>query len=146
MDQHHLHAFIGAQTCASLCCRNENNQPYCFSCFYAYNEEKGLLYYKSGPEAYHSQLLGLHTEVAGTILPDQLCKLHIQGIQFEGVLLPPDHPDARNAATHYYKRHPLALAHSGMLWTIRLEHIKYTDSKMGFGKKLEWRRTENVLM
>jgi uncharacterized protein YhbP (UPF0306 family) len=146
MDTRNLHAFISSQTCASISCLDSNRTPYCFSCFYAYHEEKGLLIYKSSPEAHHSQLLNMLPEVAGTILPDQLSKLHIQGIQFEGYLLPENHPDSCHAATHYYKRHPLAMAHSGKLWIIRLQHIKYTDSKLGFGKKIEWMREEDVQM
>jgi len=145
MDIRDLHAFINSQTCASISCHDAKGFPYCFSCFYAYQEEKGLLHYKSSPDAHHSQLLNGYPEVAGTILPDQLSKLHIQGIQFEGRLLPDTHPDAQKAATHYYKKHPLALAHPGKLWTIRLQHIKYTDSKFGFGKKLEWEREEEML-
>ncbi len=140
MDLRNLQDFMSAQTCASICCTGPDEHPYCFSCFYAFHPGKGILIYKSAPEAHHSQLLAAHPRVAGTILPDALSKLHIQGIQFEGSLLPEEDPACRDAAAIYYRRHPLAVAHPGKLWTIRLEHIKFTDSKLGFGKKLEWKR------
>ncbi len=37
---------------------------------------------------------------------------------------------------------PLAVAIPGEVWTIRLSHIKMTDSTLSFGKKISWTRAE----
>ena len=83
--------------------------------------------------------------IAGTILPDKLKTLLVQGIQFEGDFL--NEPDdlAKKAAQHYYKKHPMALAIPGEIWVIQINHIKMTDSTKGFGKKITWDRNEQLL-
>jgi uncharacterized protein YhbP (UPF0306 family) len=138
--------FIRQQTCASISCVDEKGRPYSFSCFYAFNEKEGLLYYKSSLETKHSQIILEHPFVSGTILPDKLNKLRIRGLQFEGEVLPAIHPDAKDAADNYYKSHPLAMAIGGEVWTIRISNIKFTDSALGFGKKMGWKREEMALV
>jgi hypothetical protein len=85
-------------------------------------------------------LLKHKPSVAGTILPDKLNKLLVKGIQFEGTLLDAGDSVAASAAVLYYKQNPLAVAMPGEVWTIRIDHIKMTDSTLGFGKKLKWSR------
>lgn len=138
--------FISQQTCATVCCVDETSKPYSFSCFYAFNAKEGLLYYKSSLETKHSQIIVEHPFVAGTILPDKLNKLHIKGLQFEGEVLPVTHPEAKEAGAFYYKAHPLAVAIGGEIWTIKISSIKYTDSSLGFGKKIGWKREVKELV
>ncbi len=132
--------FIKKQTTATISCVDENSKPYCFAVFYAWDTENNTLIYKSSPDTNHSKILSLNTFVAGTIHPDKLNKLLVQGIQFEGELLKPDSPAAKHASSIYHKRHPLAIVKPGELWVIQVNHIKMTDSTKGFGTKLEWQR------
>lgn len=136
--------FIATQTSANVCCVDELAKPYCFTCFYAYNSDEQLLYYKSSPDTKHAKLLLINPAVAGTILPDKLNKLLIKGVQFEGIALPLDHPLAKSAASFYHKKNPVALAMPGEVWTIQLEKIKFTDTSLGFGKKLNWKRNDQL--
>lgn len=39
--------FLQQQSCATICCVDERGKPRCFSCFYAFNREEVLLYFKS---------------------------------------------------------------------------------------------------
>lgn len=132
--------FISQQTAANICGIDEKTMPYCFSCFYVYNSKDHLLYYKSSSDTRHSILLKNNPYVAGTILPDKLQKLLVKGVQFEGLLLAEQDPFAQNAAAQYYLKIPMALAIPGFVWTIRIDHIKMTDSSLGFGKKITWLR------
>lgn len=132
--------FISKQTCGNLCCVAENGSPYCFSFFYSFDEQEMILYYKSSDDTKHSKILYKNQTAAGTILPDKLNFLAIKGIQFEGQVLEPRHPDAKNASSHYHKKHPMALAMPGDIWAIRINRIKFTDNSLGFGKKLLWER------
>lgn len=136
----HIDKFISQQTAASICCIGEKGMPYCFSCFYAYNSKDHLLYYKSSADTRHSNYLLANPHVAGTILPDKLQKLLVRGAQFEGVLLPEDDILSKNGAAQYYLQNPMAVAVPGIVWTIRIDHIKMTDSSLGFGKKIFWQR------
>lgn len=133
-------SFLSKQTCATVCSADEAGKPWCFTCFYVFNPLLGLLYYKSAAETRHSVLLKNNPIVAGTILPDKLNTLLIKGVQFEGTLLDANAPAAANAAALYYKKNPLAMAMPGEVWTIQMDHIKMTDSTLGFGKKLKWSR------
>ena len=136
--------FLQKQTSATVSCVDEMCRPYCFSCFYAFNFEKGLLYYKSSADTHHAHMLRKNPFVAGTVLPDKLNRLIVKGIQFEGIVLEPSHLNAEEASGYYYKKHPLALAIPGIIWIIQINHIKMTDSTMGFGRKIAWGREEEI--
>lgn len=137
-----LNEYITAQSCASVCCIDADGSPYCFSCFYAYNSVEKLLYYKSSMDTHHSKIIANNPLVAGTMLPDKLNKLHVRGMQFEGVILPAEHPLTKDAAAYYYKKNPVAVAMPGEVWTIQINSLKLTDNNFGFGKKLTWSREE----
>ncbi len=134
--------FLQTQTCATICCMDEDNAPYCFSCFYAFNDYHGLLYFKSSADSNHSLMLKKNPFIAGTVLPDKLNKIIVKGIQFEGVVLDGADPLMEQALGHYLRRHPIAMAIPGEIWGIQINHIKMTDSTLGFGKKIAWYRDE----
>lgn len=136
--------FLKNQTTASICCINELGKPYCFTCYYAFHPEEGLLYFKSSANSHHSSLMKKNPFIAGTILPDKLNKLIVKGIQFEGTVLDADNPLVKHSVSNYLKQHPLALAMSGDVWTISIANIKMTDSTLGFGKKITWRKEEAI--
>lgn len=133
-------SFIKKQTCATIGYVDDKGLPNCFSCFFAFDEVNGLLYFKSSPGAKHCEQLLLSPNVSGTILPDKLKPLLVQGIQFTGEVLNELNPLAAGASGYYHKKNPLALAMSGKVWTVKIGFIKMTDSSKGFGKKIIWER------
>ncbi|MBL7737743.1 MAG: pyridoxamine 5'-phosphate oxidase family protein [Chitinophagaceae bacterium] len=137
--------FIRKQKTATVCTVDESGHPYCFSCFFAFDAENAVLYYKTHGASHHAALMLKKKEVAGTILPDKLNAVIVKGIQFEGEVLSSDHPLSANASKVYHLRYPFALAMPGVLWTLQLHHIKMTDSSKGFGTKIEWEREEAVV-
>lgn len=139
MNEHFDH-FLEEHTCASFACLDSQGRPYCFTCFYAVDLNLGLLFFKSSSDSNHASYLLSSSNVAGTILPDKLNKLQVKGIQFEGKVLAFDDALARSASSHYYKKNPMAVAMAGDIWTVQLNRIKYTDSTLGFGKKIIWER------
>lgn len=143
MDERIL-TFLKKQTAASFCCVNEINEPYSFSCFFAFNGKENLLYYKSNSSAYHSKILLQNPKVSGTIMPDKLNKLAVKGIQFTGVVLAENDPLCMDAFKNYHFRFPLAIAIPGVVWTIQLNQLKMTDNVPGIFKKHSWQREERV--
>ncbi len=131
------------QTCASVCCADEDGNPYCFSCFYAVNADEGLLYFKSSADTHHAILMKKNPSVAGTVLPDKLNKLVVKGLQFEATVLHLDHAALQKATSHYVKKYPVSLAIPGEIWALQLNTIKMTDSSKVFGKKTTWRRDKS---
>ena len=134
--------FLKEQTSASICCVDATGKPYCFSCFYAFNSTTGLLYFKSSANSHHATLMQQNPFVAGTVLPDKLNKILIKGIQFEAVVLDTQQPLVKRTLGIYLKKHPLALAIPGDIWVLQINYIKMTDSTLGFGKKIIWKRDE----
>jgi uncharacterized protein YhbP (UPF0306 family) len=138
MDER-IRSFLAAQTNLTLAV-SENDHPYCANCFYAFADKKNLLIFKSKPETTHIVLALKNDCVAGTITPDALDKTRIQGIQFTGKISQATGENLITAKNAYYKKYPFALTFAGDLWAIELHFLKFTDNKLGFGKKLEWRK------
>lgn len=136
--------FIQNQKCASISCLNSKNKPYAFTCFYAFNSEDALLYFKSSKEADHYKWIKKKPFVSGTILPDTLNTLFIQGIQFDGELLDESHPQSKGNSLFYYKNNPLGIAIPGEILTLRIYKIKFTDFGNGIWKKLIWNRPDEI--
>jgi len=138
--------YLQRQTCATICCTDKYGIPYCFSCYYVFNADNGLLYFKSSGDAHHAALLVNNAAVAGTILPDKLNKLIVRGVQLQGEVLDQFHPMAKDAFALYHKENAMALAIKGKVFTIRLDFLKMTDSRLGFGKKITWKRNEQEII
>ena len=136
--------FISQQKTASVCCLDENNDPYCFNVFFVFDKDKERLYFKSSSASNHTRWLLMNKRIAGTILPDKLNLLAIRGIQFTGFICTGE--SIHFAASAYHKKIPFALALPGDVWAIQLETIKLTDNTIGIGKKILWNkeRTETV--
>ena len=137
--------FLEQQTCASVCCIDDEGRPYCFTCYYAFNTKAGIMYFKSSANSHHAGLMKKNPFVAGTILPDKLNKIMIKGLQFEALVLDTQQPLVKRSLGIYLKKHPLALAIPGDIWALKINYIKMTDSALGFGKKIIWRREEDEL-
>jgi uncharacterized protein YhbP (UPF0306 family) len=138
-----IEAFIEGQTVATVCCVDPNdNTPYCFSCFYSYDKEKQLLYFKTSSSSHHAGIIAMNPIVAGAIQPDKLNRLAIKGLQFTGRMVEENDPLASAASSVYHKKYPFALAMPGEVWTIELRTMKMTDNTLAFGKKLIWEKDQ----
>lgn len=132
--------FLNNQTCATISCISDNAQPYSFICFYVFDAEDVLLYFKLSPATDHIKFLERNPIVSGTILPDKLNKLVVKGVQFIGIFLNVLHPLSIKAERHYYKGVPMAMAMKGNVFTIKINSIKMMDSSRVFGSKILWER------
>lgn len=132
--------YLLKQTCATICCVNDDNNPYCFSCFYVFNAVDGLMYFKSSANTHHAGLLSAKSFVSGTVLPDTLNKLIVKGVQFQGEVVYANDTLAKNAASIYHAKMPMAMAMKGDVFTIRIDSIKMTDSGRLLGSKQHWQR------
>lgn len=131
--------FIKDCKVATVCC-TENDQPYCFNCYYAFMEQDGLLVYKSSFGTKHEKILENNVLVAGTIIPEAIDLATIKGIQFEGKLLKESLDISMKASSAYYLRFPFAMAVPGKIYVIEMDKIKFTDNTRGFGYKQHWER------
>ena len=132
--------FIKENKVATVCCTDGKNNPYCFQCFYAFDEKNRLLFFKSSAGAYHVELMSANHSVAGTIQAQKIDLLTLKGIQFTGQLLTNEILYAISPGQFYHKRFPFAVARPGKVWCIELTMVKMTDNTNVLGKKLKWER------
>jgi uncharacterized protein YhbP (UPF0306 family) len=135
--------FIDRQKTATICCLDDESNPYCFSVFYVFDRLERRLYFKSSASSNHAHYLLRNKRIAGTIMPDKLNMLSIRGAQFTGIIMENTVSLHHHASSLYHKKIPLALAMPGDVWSIQLETIKMTDNTIGLGKKICWQR-ENL--
>jgi uncharacterized protein YhbP (UPF0306 family) len=140
MDER-ISSFIMSQTNLTIAV-SENDVPYCANCFYAYLEKQNVFILKSKEETNHIRVALKNNNVAGTIIPDSLDKARIQGIQFRGIFSKPVDEFLHHAKKVYYAKFPFAKFVTGDIWTIEVCAIKYTDNKLGFRKRLNWKKFE----
>lgn len=131
--------FINECKVATICAADEQ-QPYCFNCYYSFLENEGLLIYKSSYGTRHEKLLEQNPLIAGTIIPEQIDLATLKGIQFEGELMKERFDSSMKASSSYYLRFPFAMAVPGKIYVAELKKIKLTDNSKGFGYKQHWEK------
>jgi len=117
-----------------------NNIPYCANCFYVYLEEENMFVFTSDNETKHVQDVLINDYVGGSIVLETNIVGKIRGIQFNGRMFLPEGEIKKKAHRTYMKRYPFAQLMKTQLWVIEIDFIKLTDNRLGFGKKLIWRK------
>ncbi len=118
---------------------SKNNEPYCANCFYVYIENENILVFTSDRTTKHIKDTKEQNLVAGSIALETKIIGKIRGIQFQGFIKQPEGEYLKKVKKAYLKRFPIAMLMKTTLWTVELTFIKYTDNRLGFGKKLIWR-------
>lgn len=135
--------FLNSQSFATIC-YTDGESPFCFNCYYAINEERGLLYFKTSSSARHTTILLQHRKVSGTVLPDKVDRIMTKGVQFTGEVLVADEEMMKEASKLYHRRMPMALAMNGVVFVVRLDIVKMTERKLSGARRVEWKRGEEL--
>lgn len=124
------------------------NDIWCANAFYSYIPEENLLVITSQESTRHIQIAkeslnsGLYPSVAGTIVLETETIGKIQGLQFKADLI-----KIEDTFSHYryqyLKRFPYALLKGGELWLLKFKELKFTDNRLGFGKKINIKLEDN---
>ena len=112
--------------------------PWCASCFYAWDEDNNTLVITTDTTTRHGSEFLTNPSVAGTIALETWRVGRIRGIQFTGLIREPSGEELSRAKKIYLRRFPYAALTELNLWVITLNHIKLTDNRLGFGKKIIW--------
>lgn len=115
-------------------------QPWVSNCFYAFIDEQMALVFTSGYETRHIREVTANPKVAASIVLETNIIGKIQGIQLTGILQKAEGDTLATAEKAYLKRFPFAALMDTTLWVLSIDYLKMTDNRLGFGKKLEWRR------
>jgi uncharacterized protein YhbP (UPF0306 family) len=120
---------------------SKDNIPYCANCFYTYSPKYNALIFSSDLKTKHIQDVLQNNTVAGSIVLETKTIGKIQGIQLQGVLRQAiNDVEKKEINKKYLKRFPYAILKETELWLLELSFIKMTDNRLGFGKKLLWKK------
>jgi uncharacterized protein YhbP (UPF0306 family) len=119
-----------------------NDNPWCASLFYVYMAGERLLAFTSEAHTRHVKDMTENTLVAGAVVLETKRVGILRGVQFQGRIQQPTGLLAEKARRAYLSRFPYALLKPAPLWIVVLQAVKFTDNRLGFGKKLYWERLE----
>jgi hypothetical protein len=117
-----------------------NNYSYSCNCFYAYDEVDNVLICTSDENTRHVKNIETNNNISGTIVLETMQIGKIQGLQFLGKIFMAKDDLLKKYKKIYIKKFPFAILKNTDLWYIELEFCKYTDNRLGFGKKLIWHK------
>jgi uncharacterized protein YhbP (UPF0306 family) len=128
LQKHHV---LTLATCNGL-------QPWCANCFYTFVEDRAWLVFTSDESTRHISEAVNNALVAGSVVLETNIVGKIQGIQFSGTVREAADDELSTARSAYLKRFPFAVVMNTKLWILEIHHLKMTDNRLGFGKKLRW--------
>jgi len=121
-----------------------NELPWVASCYYAYNAESNYFIVSSDPKTRHgSDMLQNHKVAFNIVLETKIVGM-IEGLQASATIISAKDFQGDDPSNYYYKRFPFAKMMHTDLWVIMPDFYKYTDNKLGFGKKLIWEKSESL--
>ena len=114
--------------------------PYVSNMFYAFDDNKFRFIITSDESTKHIEDILANPNVGiGVVLETKIVG-KICGLQATGIISKPVDEEFKSVRLQYIKRFPYAIAMNLELWVIDVNFAKYTDNKLGFGKKLLWNR------
>ena len=132
--------FIGEHHVLTVACASGAGEPWCANAFYVFDPQEEAFIITSEEKTLHARLFLENPKVAGTIVLETETVGKIRGLQFSGTVRRCDGGLFDRCRLLYLKRFPYAVFKGGEIWLIALDRLKYTDNRLGFGKKLLWSR------
>jgi uncharacterized protein len=117
---------------------SNNNEPYCATCFYVFNNKRNSFIITSDDDTKHIKDIMKQNRIAGAIALETSMIGKIRGIQFTGIVKKLRGEEQKAAKIDYISKFPIAMLKKTTLWEIEVDFIKMTDNRLGFGKKLYW--------
>ncbi|RLD28869.1 MAG: hypothetical protein DRI73_11280 [Bacteroidetes bacterium] len=118
------------------------NEPWCANCFYVYLEKENEFVFTSDMLTKHIQDSLHQPLVAGSVVLETNSIGKIRGLQFQGEMVKLGNGHLNAAKKAYLKRFPVAMLMKTTLWAVKPVLLKFTDNRLGFGKKLLWKRRD----
>ena len=133
-----IEGFIAEHHVLTLATATPCGEPYCCNAFYAYDKASGAFIFTTDLSTHHGKMMAENERVAASIILETSTVGKIQGLQITGKVKPAIDGDKMR----YIKDFPYAVVADLSLWRLEAEMMKFTDNRLGFGKKLIWQRSE----
>ena len=135
--------FIGEHHVLTVACVSQAGELWCANAFYVFDPQEEGFIITSEAKTQHAQLFLENPNVTGSVVLETEEVGKIRGLQFTGSVRRCDGGLFDRCRLKYLRRFPYAVLKSGEVWLIALDRMKYTDNRLGFGKKLLWQKTTN---
>jgi len=112
---------------------SHNDRPSVCSLFYAFDESVLSFIVASSEETHHIKQVEDNKYVAGNILLETKTVGKIQGLQFFATM---QKVSDEKMTKCYFQEFAYARALRPTLWQIKVSSFKFTDNRLGFGKKI----------
>lgn len=137
--------FIGEHHVLTVACASRGSadgvpELWCANAFYVFDVQEEGFIITSEAKTRHAQLFLENPQVTGSVVLETEEVGKIRGLQFAGTVRRCDGGLFDRCRLKYLKRFPYAVFKGGEVWLISLDRVKYTDNRLGFGKKLLWKR------
>jgi uncharacterized protein YhbP (UPF0306 family) len=123
---------------------SKDNIPWTSHCFYAFLEEDNALVFTTDKNTRHGAEMEHNQLVSGGIVLETKEVGKIRGMQLSGTVRNHNNESEKRLSSRtkqaYLKRFPFAILMKTNLWILQIDSIKFTDNRLGFGKKLTWQR------
>lgn len=139
-----IEKFIGKHHVLTLS-TSVNDEVWSAHCFYAYDASQVSFFFSSSAETLHAQQMSHNSFVAASIVLESREVGLLRGLQMQGLVHLPEGEELARAKSLYLRRFPFARLTELTLWQLRVTHMKYTDNRLGFGKKEEWNELEDFV-
>lgn len=136
--------FLAEHHVLTVACASREGALWCANAFYVFDAQEGAFIITSEAKTRHAQLFLENPRVTGSVVLETEEVGKIRGLQFSGSVRRCDGGLFDRCRLAYLKRFPYAVFKGGEVWQIVLEAVKYTDNRLGFGKKLLWERPKNT--
>lgn len=137
-----IEAFIGEHHVMTLA-TGEADTLHCCNLFYVYVPDTRVFVVTSSAETFHVHQLEKSNRIAASIVLETSVVGQIRGLQIRGTMQRPEGERLRSARKAYLKRFPFAVFMDVDVWVIEPDYFKYTDNRLGFGKKIVWEKERN---
>lgn len=117
--------------------------PYCCNLFYVYLPQRNWFVATSAADTLHVRQATRNPRVAASVVLETSVVGKVRGLQLRGTMAWPEGEERRVARNAYLRRFPFAAVMDLELWIIRPVFFKYTDNRLGFGKKIIWENDTN---
>ncbi len=117
---------------------SSDNTPWCCSCFYVYDDKLNKFLTTSDLDTRHIAEVMKQPMVSGAVALETTMIGKIQGVQFTGTMTQIKGEEYNLSKKAYIRRFPVAAFAELQLWSIIPDFIKFTDNRLGFGKKMIW--------
>ena len=111
---------------------------WCSHAFYVFLEEENAFLIISEEKTRHVKIARKNPVVSGGIALETKRVGEIRGIQFKAIMEQCDDSIFGKYKLTYLKSFPYAIFKGGDLWLLRITEAKFTDNRLGFGKKLRF--------